>query len=110
MMTRAYQTEVRGTIAIGDQDSDAINFKDYAQGIFAIPAAFTGASVSFKVSNEVAGTYSPVYDASDALVVVTVTAGRAYAFPIALFGAAFIKIRSASAEAAERIIDCGLKY
>lgn len=109
MMNTAYQTKFTATIANGAQDSDAIEFKDFAQGGFMLPATFTGASMSFKVSNDNV-TYAPLHDSSDALISITVTQGRAYAFPIGSFGFAYLKLRSASAEGGARSIDVGLKY
>lgn len=109
-MNSAYQTKFTTTILSGQTDSDAINFKDFAQGGFILPAAFTGATVSFKVSNTETGTFTALYDAANVLVSLTVTQARAYAFPVALFPFAFVKIVSASAEGADRLIDVGLKY
>lgn len=109
-MNTAYQTKFTATILSGATESDAIDFKDFAQGGFILPAAFTGASVSFKACNTSDGTYVAVYDSANALLSTTVTQGRGYAFPIALFGFGFVKIVSASAEGADRSIGIGLKY
>ncbi len=76
-----------------------------------MPAAFTGATISFEVSSSLAGTYVPLYKIADnTLVSLTVTAGRAYSVDPALFnGFAFMKIVSASSEAAARTITLTLK-
>lgn len=96
-------------IANGGTVSDAISFQPFAQGGFVLPAAFTGASVSFQVSID-GVTYVAFYDSANALSSITVTQGRGYAFPIGLFAFGFVKIVSASAEGAARTIQLGLKY
>ncbi len=110
VMNSAWQTKFTSTILSGQTDSDVIDFKDFAQGGFILPAAFTGATVSFKVCNTSGGTFVALYDAANVLVSLTVTAARAYAFPVALFPFAFVKIVSASAEGADRLLDVALKY
>lgn len=97
------------TIANNETDSEAIPFQAGAQCGFILPAAFTGASVSFKVSVD-GSNYFALYDSSNALISVTVTQGRAYSFPIALFPWPFVKLVSASAEGAEREIKIAMKY
>lgn len=106
----AFSKRKTATIAINTQESGAIMFQDFAQGMFIIPAAFDGSTVSFLVAPTEDGTYVPVHDSSDTLVTITVDPSHAYAFPIALFAAPFIKIKSASSETAARAIEVMLKY
>lgn len=113
MATRVegFGTVVSATIANGGTDSSAIQFKSYAQGIFVLPAAFTGTAVSFKVSETgQANTWTAFYNDANTLVSITVTQGRAYAFPIDLFPAPFVQIVSNGAEGADRNITVYLKY
>lgn len=90
-------------IANGATDSSGIDYDRYSFGMFIIPAAFTGASVSFKVSSD-GTTYFPVRDSTNTLISQTVTVGNAYQFPDEIGGARYVKIVSASAEGAARTI------
>jgi hypothetical protein len=98
-------------IALGETESEPIPAHALCQGGFILPAAFEGTSISFKVSHN-GVTYVALYDATDTLVAVTVTQGRAYAFPIALFPFPFIKLVSnaAGGEDAAREIQIVSKY
>lgn len=91
------------TIANGATKSDAFDNRNCEHAGVVIPAAFTGASISFEVSADGA-TYQALYDTSDALVSQNVTQGRSYDLPNALDGWPFFKIVSASAEGAARSI------
>lgn len=106
---QAFSNVITATIANNAQDSSAIDMRGYAQGGFVLPAAFTGATVSFKVSAD-GTTYVAFYDSANALVSITVTQGQGYAFPIGLFAFPYVKIRSASAEGAARSISIARKY
>lgn len=97
------------TIANGATDSSSIALGSYAQCGFILPAAFTGTAVSFKVSLD-NSTFTALYDSANALVSVTVTQGRAYAFPISTFPFLFIKLVSNGAEGAARSITIASKY
>ena len=105
----AAQSTITATIANNAQDSSTIDMRGYAQGGFILPAAFTGATVSFKVSVD-DSTYAAFYDSANSLVSITVTQAQAYAFPIGLFAFPYVKIRSASAEGAARSISIARKY
>ena len=74
---------------------------------FVMPAAFTGASISFQVSAD-DSTYQALYDDANSLVSITVSASRTYGFrndvAMALGHWRFVKFVSASAEGAERTI------
>ncbi len=100
-----------GSVAIdsGETDSEPILAQAMAQSGFILPAAFTGTGISFKVSHD-GETYVLLYDAANALVSVTVTQGRAYAFPISLFGFSYIILVSNAAEDADRQIAICSKY
>lgn len=96
------------TIASGGTASSALKFGDYAFGIFYIPSAFTGATVTFQTSYD-GTTYTTLRDSSNADISYTVTASKSYAFPDEASGASYIKIVSASAEGADRTIYCNVK-
>lgn len=96
------------TIANGATASSALKFGDYAFGLFFIPSAFTGATVTFQVSYD-GTTYVVLKDSSNTDISYTVTASKAYPFPDEASGAAYIKIISASAEGAARTIYCSVK-
>jgi len=97
------------TIAISTTTSGALTIKEYGRGGFTIPAAFTGATVTFHVSDD-GTTYAAVRDdAGSAVAAVTVAASGIYNFPDAVFKHAFVKIVSASSEAAARTIKCFIK-
>lgn len=97
-------------IPAGTTTSGVIDAHQFGQGGFAIPAAFTGASVSFLVADIPAGGYQPLYGPSNALVSQNVTPGCSYSFPAAVFSWPYVKIVSASNEAAARTITFTLKH
>lgn len=90
-------------IPSGQTDSNGFIYDPYSFGLFVIPAAFTGASVSFKVSADGSNFY-PLRSAANTLISYTVAAGTAYPFPDELGGAIYARIVSASAEGAARTI------
>jgi hypothetical protein len=96
------------TIANGATDSGTLIFDHYSFGMFVIPAAFTGATVSFLVSAD-GTTFFPLRNAANSLISYTVTVGNAYPFPDEVGAAHSLKIRSASAEGAARTIVVSLK-
>lgn len=107
------QRGIVATIASGQTVSSLIDMRPFAQGGFILPAAFTGASISFLVATEDdpnVATFAPLYDSSNALVSLTVIQGRAYAFPISLFPFAWVKLVSGSAEGGARSIKVITKY
>ena len=81
-----------------------------------LPAAFTGASISFEVAAD-ENTFQALYEIADAdagppattrLVTMAVTQGRSYDLPVALVAWPSWRIVSASSEGATRsLIVCG---
>jgi len=105
-----FQPAVTVTIGSGQQSSSAISTGGMALVGFSLPAAFTGTAVTFEVATTLAGTYQPLYDASNAVVSVTVTQGRVYTLDPKYFqGIQFLKIKSGSAEGAARSVVLALK-
>ena len=58
-----------------------------------VPVGFTG-DLAFQVSSAEDGTFTALYDEADALISITVTAGRWYAVPAKVFAAHFLKLFS----------------
>lgn len=97
-------------IAINDTRSEAIPSQALAQGGFILPSSFTGTTITFEVSAD-GVTYVALHkNTADTPESITVTAGKAYAFPISLFPFPFVKLVSGSAEAAARTIKIVSKY
>lgn len=90
------------TIANGATTSDAFKAADIAAFGLQMPAAFTGASISFMVSADNGATYQALYDITNTLVSLTVAASRTYDLPGELTVWSHFKIVSASSEGAAR--------
>ena len=83
------------TIANGAALSNELPMDTYAGGIIYMPAAWTAASIGFKVAHTGGGTYYPLYDHDGTLVqVATPTANNAYELPPEVYGALHIKLWS----------------
>lgn len=89
-------------IANGETTSTAFTSSNFAAFGLQMPAAFTGASVTFTVSADDGATYQALYDTTNTLVSLTVAASRSYDLPSALTAWDHFKIVSASAEGAAR--------
>ena len=87
-------TSVTLTIAPSGNESTPLATHQYAGGIVHMPAAWTSASLGFKVASEVTGTFLPLYDEYGSLVQITPSASRAYNLPEAIFAARYIKLWS----------------
>jgi hypothetical protein len=104
-------TTGNAVIANGSTTSNAVDLGVSAPdgGLvgFVMPAAFTGASVSFQVSVD-DSTYQALNDSANSAVSVTVTAGKTYGFKAdvrsCFVGFRFIKFVSASSEGGARTI------
>lgn len=96
------------TIASGQTASAAFGTGQAKQGSFQIPAAFTGTTVTFKVSNDgVTFTNCPVE--GNESVTPTITAGGTYSFPQKFFNFRYGQLVSGSAEGAARTIPCFMR-
>jgi hypothetical protein len=97
-----YQTV---TIANGATDSDAIDLQGHTLVGIQIPAAMTGATVQILESQSTGGTFRPV-GVNGAATALTATVNSTIAVnPITTsFCVNFLKIRSVSAEGAQRSI------
>jgi hypothetical protein len=92
------------TIANGATSSGAVDLQGRGVVQIILPAAFTGASITFTASpND--GTYQALYNTSNTALSMTVTQGRTYILaPSDLVGVRYLKLVSASAEGASRTI------
>lgn len=62
-----------------------------------VPATWTAADIAFQVTDTAGGTYQAVYDSTNTLLEITVTAGRTYALnPTITVGFPYVKIWSQS--------------
>jgi len=104
------------TILIGAALTGVLDFQTFAAGILTMPAAWTAASIGFKVCSTPGGTFLPLYDSLGNLFQITApAASKAYQLPDELFGAHFVQLWSQNgagvdaAQAAERSIGVMLK-
>lgn len=98
-------------IANGAQESAAINCGGLTFcGVF-LPEAFTGTSISFETSFDLGTTWVPVKSTTAGTTLsYTVAQGTYCAIdPKDFQGINFLKIKSGSAEAAQRTLICALK-
>ena len=96
------------TIASGSTASAAFGTGQATRGSFQIPSAFTGATVTFKVSND-GTTFTNCPVEGNESVTPTVAANGTYSFPEKFFSFRYGQLVSASAEAAARTIPCFLR-
>ena len=98
------------TIANGAATSDTLDLTNIVHGSFAIPASFTGASVTFTGCATVDGTFQAVHvAATNAAVSITVTSSKTYPLPAEVLACNYAKIVSASNETGAKSIICSLK-
>lgn len=90
-------------IANAATDSAAIDIAAMITGGFIIPSAFTGTSVSYKVSYTTSG-HQPLYDQFGNQVTTPVAVNRAFPFPAEAAGFASLIIVSSGAEGASRTL------
>lgn len=93
------ETTVTATVASGQTDSAQVDLAGLSNLGVLVPSTFDGTTISFKVSNAAAGTDYPLYDITNTLVSMTVTAGRAYDLPGELMVWRYVKIVCGSAQA-----------
>lgn len=89
------------TIANAANVSDALDFRLFSMLTVLMPAAWTSASIGFKVCSTEGGTYVPLYDDNGNLVQIDSPAvDCAYAAPAAVAGALWVKLWSQDGAAA----------
>jgi hypothetical protein len=91
MIDRFNNTISGVTIAAAVANSTEILFGPYAGATFFVPAGSALSSITWYSSDVPGGTYLPMYDENNVICTQTVSAGRAYQLPTALFGCRVIK-------------------
>lgn len=91
-------------ISSGQTTSAVVDISGYSSVLMALPAAMTGTTISFQVSDTRAGTFQSLYDSSNTLISISITASRTIALPFEVGMANFIKLVSGSSEGADRTI------
>jgi hypothetical protein len=89
------------TIASGQTVSSTYNNRAGSALGLVMPAAFTGTTLTFKVSTDNT-TFQSLYDTTNTLVSLTVAASRSYQLPAALATWPYIQVVSGSSEGASR--------
>jgi len=115
-MFRRDTSDLTATIASGANLSDAIDFQAFSVLVVHMPAAWTAASIGFKVSNTQDGTYQAAYDDNGALLQIdSPAASKSYVSPAQLSACHWVKLWSQDGagantnQAAARSLRCGLK-
>ncbi len=98
-------------IANGAQLSAAINTGGLALCGIILPAAFTGTTITFEVSDALAGTYVPLKSTTSGSALSYTVAQATYCAidPKDFQGVQFLKIKSGSAEGGARTLKLSLK-
>lgn len=98
------------TIAIGQTDSNAFVTEGQACGTLALPAAFDGTAISFKVHNAATGSFEVKRDWDNNIISIPVTAGCNVDIPGEIFSSPFAKVVSnaGGGESAARSIGISL--
>lgn len=92
------------------QESGVINTGGLSLCGFFTPAALTSTAMTFEACATANGTFVPVKDTTGAALSIVVAASGYYAVnPVNFQGLAFLKLKSGTAEGADRIITCSLK-
>lgn len=92
----------------GDNGAGVIKMGQYTALQLQFPAVFSGATLTFVSSTTVGGTYQPVRDSDGNIISIPVTAAANFSLSgaeaDAIAACDFIKLVSASAEGADRVI------
>lgn len=85
--------------------NEAVDATGQTSWLMALPATFTGTSVSFQVSADNGATFQALYDSTGALVAVpAIVQGRSYDLPGELMGCTNFKVVSNAAEGGNRAL------
>ena len=103
-------------IANGANLSNAFDMRDFALLVVTMPAAWTAASIGFKVSPTKSGTFVPLYDDDGTLIQIdSPTADNAYTAPAGIAAGHWVKLWSQNGsgsdtnQAAERTLTVSMK-
>ena len=98
-------------IASGDQSSAVVSLKGFVPVGVQTPAALTGTALTFEVCNSTGSSCVPLkVTTSGTALSYTVTTSSYYAFdPVPFNGVQFLKLKSGTAEGANRVLLLSLK-
>ncbi len=103
-------TGLAAVIAASGTKTPAIELKGFGLAQIALPATFTGTTLTFETCDTLAGTYNPLYGKDGNLVSMTVAQGRTYTIdPANFMGVGFLKIVSGSTEGSARTLTVSLR-
>ena len=92
---RKSRTETINIANGGNLSTEIIDMRDYSMLVVNMPAAWTAASIGFKVAPEYAGTYAALYDDNGNLVQIdSPTAASVYSAPAEVAACRFVKLWS----------------
>ena len=91
MLDRLSVTITSHTVSTTAATTDEIKFGPYAGGMISIPVGSSITTLTWNTADEPGGTYLPASDEGGAAITQTVSAGKAYQIPTALYGAHAIK-------------------
>ena len=92
------------TILSGFSESSVLDLAGSTMKTIILPDSFTGGTIAFKISDD-GITYHDYYNADDALVFITCTAGRAYGVTANdFYSIRYVKLVSDATESADREI------
>ena len=91
MLDRLSNTIVSVTAGVTAAASDEIIFGPYGGGMVFLPAGVGVTTITWYAAEKPGGTYLAAYDEDGTAVTQTVSHTKAYAIPLALFGARAIK-------------------
>lgn len=95
---------IEAQILSGQVKSDVIDMKGTSLKTILLPANFTGANLTFEVSDD-GITFYPYYNINDVPVTIDITQGRAYGVSaIDFYSIQYMKIVSSAAEGADRTL------
>jgi hypothetical protein len=96
--TRRSDTSAIASVGIGGNLSGAVDIRGYRCAGIVVPSTFDGTVINFQVSADGVN-YAALYDATNTLVQMTVTAGRAYAVWAELSDWSYLKVNTVTAQA-----------
>ena len=83
-----------------------VDYRDASDARVLIPTGYTSTELTFLESDAAAGTFVTCYDSDNTQVTLTVTGGRSYNLPSALFACHFLKIVSSADDSTKLISLC----
>jgi hypothetical protein len=95
ILERKSRTETVNIAINGNLSTEIIDMRDYSMLVVHMSAAWTAASIGFKVASEYSGTYAALYDDNGNLVQIdSPTAALVYSAPAEVAACRFVKLWS----------------